>query len=136
MIGLVFSHLQNSENIGYIIPNEEIELFLKDIAAHGHYDGKPGLYDELQTLENPALRGYLKLDSSVRGMIVHRPDDNSPTYDGTVPLSIVRGGRSQQIQMPVPAHRPFLIDWLEGSYPSYFILGPVVFERATVEGCS
>ena len=175
MIGLVFSHLQNSENIGYIIPNEEIELFLRDIADHAHYDGKPGLYDELQTLENPALRGYLKLDSSVRGMIVHRPDDDAPSYplkqwdvithiagkaiddegmvgirdnlrvgfryliqqnahDGTVPLSIVRGGRSQQIRMPVPAHRPFLIDWLEGSYPSYFILGPVVFERATIEG--
>src|SRR5579862_2347910 len=31
MIGLTFSHLSNSENIGYIIPNEEIELFLKDI---------------------------------------------------------------------------------------------------------
>ena len=33
MIGLVFSHLVGSENIGYIIPNEEIELFLKDVAA-------------------------------------------------------------------------------------------------------
>src|SRR6202167_1455546 len=67
MIGLAFSHLQNAENIGYIIPNEEVELFLKGIAG-GHYDGKPGLYAELQTLENPALRGLLNLDSSVRGM--------------------------------------------------------------------
>src|SRR5437762_8054380 len=32
MVGLAFSHLSNSENIGYIIPCEEIELFLKDIA--------------------------------------------------------------------------------------------------------
>ena len=44
MIGLAFSHLQNAENIGYIIPNEEIELFLKDI-ADGHYDGKPAMFD-------------------------------------------------------------------------------------------
>src|SRR5690242_4008831 len=53
MIGLAFSHLANSENISYIIPNEEIELFLKGVGG-GHYDGKPGMYDDLQTLENPA----------------------------------------------------------------------------------
>ena len=40
MIGLAFSHMVNAENIGYIIPNEEIELFLKDV-ADGQYDGKP-----------------------------------------------------------------------------------------------
>jgi S1-C subfamily serine protease len=173
MIGLAFSHLVNAENIGYIIPNEEIELFLKGIAA-GPYTGKPGLYDELQTLENPALRSFLKLDKSVRGMVVHRPDEERPSYplkqwdvithigdqpiddtgmirvrdnlrvtftyliqhiahDGTVPLTLVRAGETQHIQMPVPTHRPMLIDSLQGTYPSYFILGPVVFERATVE---
>jgi S1-C subfamily serine protease len=173
MIGLAFSHLANAENISYIIPNEEIELFLRDI-AHGPYPGKPGMYDELQTLENPALRPFLKLDKSVRGMIVHRPDDDDPTYplkewdvitrigdkpiddegmvlirnnlrvrfayliqelahNGTVPLTIVRAGQSRQIEMPVPRHRPLLIDSLQGAYPSYFILGPLVFERATLE---
>ena len=41
MIGLAFSRLGgDAQNIGYIIPNEEVELFLKDI-ADGHYDGKP-----------------------------------------------------------------------------------------------
>ena len=28
MIGLAFARLSNAQNIGYIIPNEEIELFL------------------------------------------------------------------------------------------------------------
>ena len=176
MIGLAFSHLVNAENIGYIIPNEEIELFLKDIAG-GHYDGKPGMYDELQTLENPALRGFLKVDPAVRGMIVHRPDQSTAGYplqqwdvitrindkpiddegmvtigsnlrvgfgyliqqtarDGTVPLTLVRAGKTEQIHMPVPAHRPLLIDTLQGAYPSYFILGPMVFERATMESLS
>ncbi|HSY29982.1 MAG TPA: S1C family serine protease, partial [Burkholderiaceae bacterium] len=37
MIGLAFSTATNVQNIGYIIPNEEIELFLEDI-ADGHYD--------------------------------------------------------------------------------------------------
>jgi S1-C subfamily serine protease len=79
MIGLAFSRLGDAQNIGYIIPNEEIELFLKDI-ADGHYDGKPDLFDELQTLENPALRGFLKLDRSVSGIVVHQPYDDSASY--------------------------------------------------------
>lgn len=57
MIGLAFSSLSNTQNIGYIIPCEEIEIFLADI-ADGRYDGKPALFDELQTLENPALRSF------------------------------------------------------------------------------
>src|ERR1700736_1118197 len=80
MIGLAFSKMGGeTQNIGYIIPNEEVELFLKDI-ADGRYDGKPAMYDELQTLENPALRQYLKLDKSVEGMVVHRPDKTDASY--------------------------------------------------------
>ncbi len=79
MIGLAFSHLGFADNIGYIIPNEEIELFLSDI-ADGHYDGKPAMFDDLQTLENPALREFLKLDKSIEGMIVHQPDSTDPAY--------------------------------------------------------
>ena len=79
MIGLAFSHLGQSDNISYIIPVEEIELFLQDI-ADGRYDGKPAMFDELQTLENPALRPFLKLDKSVNGMIVHKPVKDSADY--------------------------------------------------------
>jgi len=79
MIGLTFSHLVNAENIGYIIPSEEIDLFLHDI-ADGHYDGKPGMFDALQTLENPALRSFLKLPPAVEGMVVHKPYKDHPAY--------------------------------------------------------
>jgi S1-C subfamily serine protease len=80
MIGLAFSRAGgDTQNIGYIIPNEEVELFLKDVAS-GHYVGKPSLYDDLQTLENPALRDFLKLDKSVEGMVVHRPDKTDASY--------------------------------------------------------
>jgi S1-C subfamily serine protease len=80
MIGLAFSKLGgDTQNIGYIIPNEEVDLFLKDI-ADGRYDGKPAMYDDLQTLENPALREYLKLDKSVEGMVVHRPYKTDADY--------------------------------------------------------
>jgi S1-C subfamily serine protease len=172
MIGLAFSRLGgDSQNIGYIIPNEEIELFLKDI-ADGHYDGKPGMYDGLQTLENPALRDFLKFDKSVTGIVVHHAARSDAGYplkeldvitaiggtpvddqgmvsvdaglrlsfaylfqkvarDGKVPLTIVRGGRTQQVELPVVTHRPMLIPDLDGDYPSYFIYGPLVFSRAT-----
>ena len=79
MIGLAFSRLVNAENIGYIIPNEEIDLFLQDIAG-GHYDGKPAMFDELQTLENPALRSFLKLPPAVEGTVVHKPYKDDPAY--------------------------------------------------------
>lgn len=79
VIGLVFSRLNSSDNIGYIIPSEEIELFLKDV-ADGTYDGKPLMHDQLQTLENDALRPFLKLDKKAAGMIVHVPDEKSDDY--------------------------------------------------------
>ena len=79
MIGLAFSHLAGAQNIGYIIPCEEIEIFLQDI-ADCHHDGKLTMYDDLQTLENPALRAFLKLDPSVRGEIVHKPFNNDANY--------------------------------------------------------
>jgi S1-C subfamily serine protease len=172
MIGLAFSKLSgDAQNIGYIIPNEEVELFLKDI-ADGHYDGKPAMYDDLQTLENPALREYLKLDKSVEGMVVHRPARTDAAYplkewdvvtrigaapidnqgmvkldkdlrvsfgyliqqvasNGKLPLTVVRGGKSLTIQLPVSTEHPTLVTDLHGSYPSYFIYGPLAFSPAT-----
>jgi S1-C subfamily serine protease len=79
MIGLVFSSLGGAQNIGYIIPCEEIELFLADV-ADGHYDGKPAMFDEIQTLENEALRASLKVPKSMEGVVAHRPFSTEPTY--------------------------------------------------------
>jgi len=171
MIGLAFSHLGGTENIGYIIPCEEIDLFLKDV-ADGHYDGKPAMYDLLQTLENPALRSFLKLNYSIQGIVVHQPTRTDTSYplkewdvitkisdtriddqgmiplgtdlrvrfqylvqsvarDGTVPLTIVRAGKEMHIDLPVPPDLPLVMPEERGGYPSYFILGPVVFSEAT-----
>jgi S1-C subfamily serine protease len=87
MMGLAFSRLAgNAENIGYIIPSEEIDLFLHDIAGRSGRGqpildgGKPGLHDELQTLENPGLRAFLRVDKSVEGLVVNRPDSADPAY--------------------------------------------------------
>jgi S1-C subfamily serine protease len=173
MIGLAFSHLDQAQNIGYIIPNEEVDLFLKDI-ADGHYDGKPAMLDELQTLENPALRAFLKVDKSVEGIVVHRPDltnSSNPlkewdviTRIGSTPiddqgmiklgsdkrvnfqyliqkvaknnkmdLTIVRANKAMDVQLPVANDRHNLMSDLRGQYPSYFVYGPLVFSRATMQ---
>ena len=79
MIGLAFSGLRGADNIGYIIPVEEIELFLADV-ADGRYDGKPATFDSLQTFENPALRPFLKLGKTVEGMIVNQVDALDASY--------------------------------------------------------
>jgi S1-C subfamily serine protease len=87
MIGLIFSKLTRAENIGYIIPCEEIDLFLKDI-ADGNYDGKPGFHNALQTLENDALRSFLALDKKTQGMVVHTTDPANPN-DPLKPFDLI-----------------------------------------------
>jgi S1-C subfamily serine protease len=173
MVGLAFGGASNAQNIGYIIPNEEVELFLRDV-ADGKYDGKPALLDETQTLENPVLRAFLKLDKSVEGAVVQSPAGRDAAYplkewdvitrvgdsavdnqamiklgsnlrvrfqyrvqqlarNGKVPMTIVRGGKTMEVMVPVSAGRKLLIPDLNGGYPSYFIYGPIVFSRATAE---
>jgi S1-C subfamily serine protease len=173
LVGLAFSVAANAQNIGYIIPNEEIELFLKSV-ADGRPSEKLSLWDGTQTLENPVLRQFLKLDKSVEGMVVSQPASKDAGYplkewdvitrigdypiddqgmvklgqnlrvrfqyhlqhvakDGKVPLTIVRGGKTMQVQVPVGGPRKLLVPSLDGGYPSYFVYGPIVFSRATSE---
>ena len=87
MIGLIFSKLGQSDNIGYIIPSEEIDVFLKDV-ADGSYDGKPSLHESLQTLENDALRAFLKLDKKTQGEVVHSTDP-SEKNDPLKPFDLI-----------------------------------------------
>ena len=173
MIGLAYSRLSNAQNIGYIIPNEEIELFLADV-ADGRYDGKPTLHDEMQTLENPALRAFLKIDRNVKGVVVHQPFSTEAGYqlkkwdvithvgdtpvddqgmvkvgpdlrlnmrytvqkiakNSLVPMTVVRDGKPLKLVMPLLSDRPLLIPDLKGNYPPYFIYGPMVFSKATIQ---
>ncbi len=79
IIGLVFSGMQNADNIGYLIPTEEIRMFLDDV-QDGKYDGQPNLPDHLQTVENPALRARLGLDGATGGLMVTRVEADDESY--------------------------------------------------------
>jgi S1-C subfamily serine protease len=174
MIGLAFSRLDGSDNIGYIIPAEEIHLFLKDI-ADGHYNGKPKFLDGYQTIVNEALRGKLGLTKEVTGVLIDEiavADDGYPlrvgdiltkigdyridnsgnvrvegnrllsfrylvqrlARDNQVELTVLHGGKERVVRVPVgPERDKLLMPYLMGSYPSYFVLGPLVFSEATDE---
>jgi S1-C subfamily serine protease len=79
MIGLVFGSAIPGANISYVIPNEEIRMFLED-SADGGYDGKPKLLDGLQSLENSALRARLGLAQGTTGVLVRRPARSESAY--------------------------------------------------------
>jgi S1-C subfamily serine protease len=95
MIGVIFSKLTQSDNIGYIIPSEEVDLFLKDV-SDGHYDGKPAMHEPLQTLENDALRTFLRLDRKTQGMVVHSPNPADPE-DPLRPFDLITKIGDQEI---------------------------------------
>jgi S1-C subfamily serine protease len=78
MAGLVWGQA-GAENVGYLIPNEEIDDFLKDV-ADGRYDGKPAPDEQWQALENEALRARLGLAKSVRGIMVREPRRRDASY--------------------------------------------------------
>jgi S1-C subfamily serine protease len=79
MVGLAFAKLDEGENIGYLIPVEEIEAFLADL-RDGRYDGKPTMYESVQPVENPALRAKLQLPDDATGVLVTEPHGRGPTY--------------------------------------------------------
>jgi len=79
LVGLVFSLIQNAQNIGYLIPIEEIELFLADI-VNGVYEGKPQMFDLIQTVENDSLRKKLRLPAGMNGVMVSEPYRSDADY--------------------------------------------------------
>lgn len=90
VVGIVMSRLEDSDNIGYLIPSEEIELFLKDV-ADGTYDGKPAFWESTQDLENPALRARMKLGKDVSGVMIwelNRPEEPNPLKPWDVIVAI------------------------------------------------
>ncbi len=76
--GLVFSKFTQGENIGYLLAADEIRSFLKDI-EDGKYDGKPQIWDYLESTENEAMRAKLGLEKEA-GMVVYLPASSAPDY--------------------------------------------------------
>jgi S1-C subfamily serine protease len=171
MIGVAFAHLSKSENISYVIPCEEIDLFLNKM-VDGTYPGRHQLRIRSLGLQNPSLRSFLRVDKTVHGLAVeavsrHPADNPLQKWDiitqigdaavddegfikleggprvgfnylveqiatnNKVPLTVLRSGRRLQLQVPVATTNNALMPSLRGSYPSYFVYGPLVFSEAS-----
>jgi len=78
VIGVVFSGVESADNIGYVIPAQEVEAFLKDI-KDDKYDGRNRLFAKgFQTTQNPSLRDWLGFDNDQTGLLYTGESDEEP----------------------------------------------------------
>ena len=69
IVGVVMQGITMSQNIGYMVPVDVIQHFLKDV-EDGKYDGFPKLGIMTDKIENPTLKKYYKLDEKEGGILV------------------------------------------------------------------
>ncbi len=69
IIGVVMQGITQSQNIGYIVPVDIVEHFLKDV-SDGRYDGFPKLGIMVDNIENPSLKEYYHLGKDEGGILV------------------------------------------------------------------
>ena len=151
MIGLAFSHLGGAQNSGKPTRLDEIQTLESDalrtvltldpgvqgvvVHALDAPDPKYPLkeWDVITSIGDTPVddQGRVELAGGLR--VQFRYLVQKLAKDGKVPLTIRRGGQVLKVQVPVPARPPRLIPSLEGSYPSYFTFGPVVFSPLTVQ---
>ncbi|CAA6809581.1 MAG: Serine protease identified by sequence similarity putative ORF located using Blastx/Glimmer [uncultured Sulfurovum sp.] len=69
IVGVVMQGITFSQNIGYMVPVDIIQHFLKDV-ADGKRDGFPKLGIMTDKIENPSLKEYYKLAEDTGGILV------------------------------------------------------------------
>ena len=69
IVGVVMQGISFSQSIGYMVPVDIIQHFLKDI-SDGKRDGFPKLGIMTDKIENPTLKEYYHLDEDEGGIIV------------------------------------------------------------------
>ncbi|MCB9771726.1 MAG: trypsin-like peptidase domain-containing protein [Candidatus Omnitrophica bacterium] len=77
VVGIAMQVMNNSQNIGYIIPTPVINHFLEDLNDK-HYDGFPSLGVEARNTENKSLRDFYQLEKIDGGVLVTRVLQYSP----------------------------------------------------------
>jgi len=69
IVGVVMQGITFSQNIGYMVPVDMIQHFLKDV-ADGKHDGFPKLGIMTDKIENPSLKEYYHLAEEAGGILV------------------------------------------------------------------
>lgn len=76
VVGVALSAMRTPQNTGFCIAAHELAAFVAD-AADGACQGKPKFFDQLQAVENPALRARLGLPNSLGGAMVTKTSGES-----------------------------------------------------------
>lgn len=79
IIGINRAKLSAADNIGYLIPAQEVSLFLQDV-EDGTYDGKPVLFRRGQQLENADMRRRFGLSDDQTGILVRHLYSEDPQH--------------------------------------------------------
>jgi len=91
VVGVAFQANLNLQSVGFFIPMEVIERFLRDV-EDGRYDGYPELGVDSSGLENPAPRSLAGMREDETGVRIHRVyrqvSADGRLRDGDVLLSI------------------------------------------------
>ena len=77
IVGIVMQQIAMSQNIGYMVPVDVVQHFLKDV-EDGEYDGFPKLGIQIDMIENPTQKEYYGLDENAGGILVTDILYNSP----------------------------------------------------------
>lgn len=80
IVGVVMQQITMSQNIGYMVPVDVVQHFLKDV-ADGVLDGFPKLGIYTEKIENPTQKEYYHLDEDAGGILVVEIVYNSPFKD-------------------------------------------------------
>jgi len=91
VVGVAFESMTNADNIGYIIPVPIIQQFLQHCYGDKkHFKmgfGWTGL--QVQTLENPAQRRFLKMSDKLHGQLVTKISPLSDSYKKIEPRDVL-----------------------------------------------
>eukprot|EP00917_Polyrhabdina_sp_WS-2016_P002043 GHVP01004391.1.p1 GENE.GHVP01004391.1~~GHVP01004391.1.p1 ORF type:complete len:541 (+),score=84.63 GHVP01004391.1:1740-3362(+) len=90
-VGVAFQTLktEDAENIGYIIPIEVIDHFLKDFVMNGKYSGFADSGIHWQRLKNKSMRRSLGLKQKRHGVLIKKVEKTSQNVDLLQPGDIL-----------------------------------------------
>ncbi len=80
VVGVVMQQISKSQNIGYLVPTEIIEHFLKDI-KDGKYDGFAHIGIGTQKMQNAALRSVYKMSKEITGVMLMDISEKSSAFN-------------------------------------------------------
>lgn len=78
VVGVAFQGYDSAENIGYLIPVPVVNHFLHDFKTNSKYTGFAHCGFFWQTMENAAIRRYMKMKKDESGVLVLRVIPTSP----------------------------------------------------------